>query len=79
MKSNKNIAQDSPELYGVQLKPYDIMCCVPLQLPLPDESVDERNRHSVSTLQLGPHCMWLILFGGADFKANTVIIELSEY
>ena len=35
-------------------------------------------KHSVSTLQLGPYCMWLILFGGGYCKADTVIIELSE-
>ena len=50
-----------------------------LQLPLLDESVAERYWHSVSTLQLGPHCVWLILFGGWYFRADTVIIEISEY
>ena len=49
-----------------------------LQLPVPDEYVAKRYGHSVSTLQLGPHCMWLILFGGGYRKADTVIIELSE-
>ena len=53
--------------------------CVVLQLPLPDEYGAEQYCHSVSTLQLGPHCMWLILFGGLPYKADTVIIELSEY
>ena len=48
-----------------------------LQLPLPYAA--KRAYHSVSRLQLGPHCMWLILFGGYPYKANTAIIELSEY
>ena len=56
-----------------------IKYCVLLQLPLPDKYVAARHQHSVSTLQLGSHCMWLILFGGLVCKANTVIIELSEY
>ena len=55
----------------------DFIDVIFLQLPLPDESVAERDYHSVSTLQLGPHCMWLILFGGWFFKADTVIIEIS--
>ena len=50
-----------------------------LQLPLPDEYVAERYYHSVSTLQLGPHCMWLILFGGFPHQADSIIIELCEY
>ena len=59
--------------YGV----YNVLFFV-LQLPLPDEHVAERDYHSVSTLQLGPHIMWLILFGGAPFKSDTIIIELNE-
>ena len=59
---------------------HDIMWCVVVvlcsQLPLPDEYVAERSYHSVSTLQLGPHCMWLILFGGWYYKAETFIVEL---
>ena len=65
------------------LKPswHSMMCCCihVLQLPLPDKYVAKRRYHSISTLQLGPHCMWLILFGGFPYKADTVIIELSEY
>ena len=65
------------------LKPswHSVMCCCihVLQLPLPDKYVAKRRYHSISTLQLGPHCMWLILFGGFPYKADTVIIELSEY
>ena len=57
----------------------DVLLYYVLQLPLPDGYVAERFGHSVSTLQLGPHCMWLILFGGRYCKADTVIIELSEY
>ena len=54
-------------------------CCYNLQLPLPDKYAARRYGHSLSTLQLGPHCMWLILFGGWYYKSNTVIIELSKY
>ena len=35
-----------------------------LQINLPD-SVAERYSHSLSTLLMGPYCVWLIVVGGA--------------
>ena len=57
--------------------------CYFLQLPLP-ESVTKRFHHSVSTFQLGPQCVWLLVFGGkrelGDIKiACTSIVELGEH
>ena len=54
-----------------------------LQLPLPD-TVTERVRHSLSAIQLSPHNVLLVAFGGrrslgGDNLSNTVLIELSEY
>ena len=55
-----------------------------LQLPLPD-TVTERVWHSLSTIQLSPHNVLLVAFGGRrSFYSNhklfdTVLIELSEY
>ena len=53
------------------------------QLPLPD-SVTERRFHSLSTLQLSPHTVWLIVFGGRRSStgatiSHTIIVELCEY
>ena len=50
------------------------------------ESVTKRCLHSLSTLILGPHCIWLIVIGG-HVKLNevnviepnvTMLIELSK-
>ena len=55
-----------------------------LQLPLPD-TVTERWYHSLSAIQLSPHNVLLVAFGGrrsdvdGDKLSNTVLIELSEY
>lgn len=48
-----------------------------LQVPLA-ESVCGRWRHSVSAVQLGLHCVWLIIFGGYCYIANTAIVELCK-
>ena len=55
-----------------------------LQLLLPD-SVTKRIWHSVSSLQLSSHCVWLIVFGGRKSPedinsriSHTAIIELSK-
>ena len=57
------------------------MCCL-LQLPLP-ESFTGRWCHSVSTFQLGPHCVWLVVFGGLRTLSDrelacTAIAELGQ-
>ena len=55
-----------------------------LQLSLPD-SVTERYYHSLSALQLSPHSVLLVIFGGqrslfsATKLSHTVVIELSEH
>ena len=54
-----------------------------LQLPLPD-TVTERVYHSLSAIQLSPHNVLLVAFGGSrslggDRRSDTVLIELSEY
>ena len=57
-----------------------------LQLSLPD-SVTERYYHSLSALQLSPHSVLLVIFGGCRELglfdsvnlSHTVLIELSEH
>ena len=54
-----------------------------LQLSLPD-SVTERVWHSLSALQLSPHIVLLVIFGGrrslgSARLSHTVLIELSEH
>ena len=54
-----------------------------LQLPLPD-TVTRRMYHSLSAIQLSPHNVLLVGFGGqrsfrGDNLSDTVLIELSEY
>ena len=54
-----------------------------LQLPLPDTAT-KRVWHSLSAIQLSPHNVLLVAFGGvkslgSDKLSDTVIIELSEY
>ena len=51
-----------------------------LQLSLPD-SVTKRCGHSLSALQLSPHSVLLVIFGGERSLgfAHTVLIELSEH
>ena len=54
-----------------------------LQLSLPD-SVTERHVHSLSALQLSPHSVLLVIFGGrrslgSAKLSHTVVIELSEH
>ena len=55
-----------------------------LQLSLPD-SVTKRCYHSLSALQLSPHSVLLVIFGGrkslidSDNLSHTALIELSEY
>ena len=39
-------------------------CLYILQVNLPD-SVTERCAHSLSTFIMGPHCVWLVVIGGA--------------
>ena len=51
--------------------------CV-LQLSV-SNSVAERQYHSMTALYMGPHCVWLLVFGGYPNIADTTIIELSEY
>ena len=53
------------------------------QLSLPD-SVTERQYHSLSAIQLSPHCVLLVIFGGwkspdSARLSHTVLIELSEH
>ena len=56
-----------------------------LQINLPD-SVTERYAHSLSTFIMGPHCMWLIVVGGAlQYRGafvtdpnRTMLIELGK-
>ena len=52
-----------------------------LQLPLPD-TVTERMYHSLSAIQLSPHNVLLVAFGGqrsfgSDRLSDTALIELS--
>ena len=54
-----------------------------LQLPLPD-TVTKRVYQSLSAIQLSPHNVLLVAFGGVrslfgDKLSDTVLIELSEY
>ena len=54
-----------------------------LQLPLPD-TVTERMKHSLSAIQLSPHNMLLVTFGGrrsllGDNLFHTALAELSQY
>ena len=54
-----------------------------LQLSLPD-SVTKRHYHSLSALQLSPHSVLLVIFGGrrslvSANLSHTVVIELSEH
>ena len=56
-----------------------------LQLPLPD-TVTERVFHSLSAIQLSPHKVLLVAFGGRRSPyaygaklSHTALIELSEY
>ena len=54
-----------------------------LQLPLPD-TVTERMWHSLSAIQLSPHNVLLVAFGGrrslnGDKLSHTALVELSEY
>ena len=54
-----------------------------LQLPLPD-TVTERVYHSLSAIQLSPHNVLLVAFGGersfrGDRLSDTVLVELSEF
>ena len=52
-----------------------------MQLSLP-ESVTKRGYQSVSVFHLGPHCVWLLVFGGRipqKIVAYTAIIELGKY
>ena len=55
-----------------------------LQLSLPD-SVTERCYHSLSALQLSPHSVLLVIFGGLRSRigsaslSHTVVIKLSEH
>ena len=53
-----------------------MLSCMHMQLPL-SKSV-ERKYHSMSVFQIGPHCLWLIVYGGFH-TASTMIIELSKY
>ena len=53
------------------------------QLSLPD-SVTERYNHSISALQLSPHSVLLVIFGGrrspgSTRLSHTVLIELSKH
>ena len=54
-----------------------------LQLSLPD-TVTKRMYHSLSAIQLSPHNVLLVAFGGRrslleDKLSHTVLVELSEY
>ena len=54
-----------------------------LQLPLPD-TVTERYYHSLSAIQLSPHNVLLVAFGGkrslsGDKISHTALVEWSEY
>ena len=54
-----------------------------LQLPLPD-TVTQRVVHSLSVIQLSPHNVLLVAFGGQKSVnganlSDTALIELSEY
>ena len=54
-----------------------------LQLPLP-HTVTKSMRHSLSAIQLSPHNVLLVAFGGqrsyfSDKLFDTFLIELSEY
>ena len=63
---------------------FNIVYMYILQLSLPD-SVTERYSHSLSALQLSPHSVLLVIFGGwrslgfASRLSHTVLIELSEH
>ena len=39
----------------------------------------ERERHSMSVFRLGADCVWVLVFGGVGYMADTSIIELSEH
>ena len=54
-----------------------------LQLPFPD-TVTERMYHSLSAIQLSPHNVLLVAFGGKRSLSganlsHTALVELSEY
>ena len=56
---------------------------VGLQLPLPD-TITRRVYHSLSAIQLSPHNVLLVAFGGwrslgSAKLSDTILIELSEY
>ena len=58
------------------------MLCFGLQLSLPD-TVTDRMWHSLSAIQLSPHNVLLVAFGGVRSLSgaslsDTVLIELSE-
>ena len=63
---------------------YTIKCTqFVLQVTLP-ELITKRGSHTVSTFQLAPHCVWLVVFGGqrqvgATVIACTAIVELGEH
>ena len=54
-----------------------------IQLPLPD-TVTDRMWHSLSAIQLSPHNVLLVAFGGqrsllGDNLSHTALVKLSEY
>ena len=55
-----------------------------LKLPVLPDTVTERMWHSLSAIQLSPHNVLLVAFGGrrslsGDNLSHTVLVELSEY
>ena len=59
-------------------------CCSSFQLALPD-IVTKRKHHSISALQLSPHNVLLVVFGGLESNDNdsspishTIIVELCK-
>ena len=49
----------------------DVIFCI-LQIDLPD-TVSVRYNHSLSSLMIGPHCVWLVVVGGVvKAKKRTV-------
>ena len=60
-----------------------MLVCTLFQLSLPD-SVTGRYFHSLSALQLSPHSVLLVMFGGRRSRgtaklSHTIVIELSEH
>ena len=63
---------------NISQREYHVIIVYVLQLVL-YKAVTERSHHSVSTFQLGPKCVWVVVFGGRSGDraiSCTTIVEL---